>query len=72
MTENIRKVPNALPALIKSYKVQKKAARVGFDWDSVSGALDKLAEEERELMGAMYDGNKEHMKEETNFLIESP
>ena len=69
LTENIRKVPNALPALIKSYKVQKKAARVGFDWDSVSGALDKLAEEERELMGAMYDGNKEHMKEELGDLL---
>ena len=42
-------VPRALPALTRAFKVQKKAAEVGFDWDDVSGAFDKVREETREL-----------------------
>ena len=45
----LAKVPRALPALTRAYKVQKKAADVGFDWDDVSGAFDKVHEETREL-----------------------
>ena len=45
----LAKVPRALPALTRAYKVQKKAADVGFDWDDVSGAFDKVREETREL-----------------------
>ena len=45
----LAKVPRALPALTRAYKVQKKAAEVGFDWDDISGAFDKVREETREL-----------------------
>lgn len=45
----LAKVPRALPALTRADKVQKKAADVGFDWDDVSGAFDKVREETREL-----------------------
>ena len=45
----LAKVPRALPALTRAYKVQKKAADVGFDWDDVSGAFDKVREQTREL-----------------------
>lgn len=45
----LAKVPRALPALTRAYKVQKKAAEAGFDWHDVSGALDKVREETREL-----------------------
>ena len=45
----LAKVPRALPALTRAYKVQKKAAEAGFDWDDVSGALDKVRQETREL-----------------------
>lgn len=45
----LESVPNALPALYRADKVQRRAARVGFDWDSVAGAWDKVHEEEREL-----------------------
>ena len=45
----LAKVPRALPALTRADKVQKKAADVGFDWDDVSGAFDKVHEETREL-----------------------
>ena len=38
-------------------KVQKKAADVGFDWDDVSGAFDKVAEEYAEFIGAICRGS---------------
>ena len=42
-------VPAALPALLRAAKVQKKAARVGFDWDSALEALPKVLEEAGEV-----------------------
>lgn len=46
-------VARSLPALWRAEKVQKKAAKVGFDWPDVSGALDKVSEETAELKAAM-------------------
>ena len=42
-------VANALPALLRSEKLQKRAARVGFEWQDLQGPRDKLAEELVEL-----------------------
>lgn len=49
-------VPKALPALAQSQAVQERAARVGFDWPTVQGVLDKLVEEARELAEARPEG----------------
>ena len=57
-TESLMNVPSALPALIRSYKIQKKAAEVGFDWDDVSEAFSKVKEETYELL-EIYQGNDE-------------
>ncbi|MFW2335272.1 nucleoside triphosphate pyrophosphohydrolase [Ilumatobacter sp.] len=46
-------VPTALPSLAYAHKVQKKAAKVGFDWPGVDGALPKIAEETAELVEAV-------------------
>lgn len=46
-------VARTLPALWRAEKVQKKAAKVGFDWDHISGALDKLSEEAEEVRAAV-------------------
>ena len=46
-------VARSLPALWRAEKVQKKAAKCGFDWDDVSGAADKLAEEAEEVRRAL-------------------
>ena len=51
-TEIMRDVCSYLPKLIRAEKVQKKAAKVGFDWDDISGAYDKLKEEIDELKNA--------------------
>lgn len=45
-------VASASPALAYSSKLQSRAAKVGFDWPDVSGPLDKIAEESRELAAA--------------------
>lgn len=45
-------VARSLPALWRAEKVQKKAAKVGFDWPDVSGALEKVFEEAEELRRA--------------------
>jgi len=45
----LESIPHALPALYRADKVQRRAARVGFDWDSVAGAWDKVHEEEEEI-----------------------
>ncbi len=42
-------IPKAMPALYRADKTQKKAARVGFDWDNVAGAWDKVFEELEEI-----------------------
>lgn len=46
-------VPRDLPALMKAYKLQKKARKVGFDWARVEDVLDKVAEELQELQEAI-------------------
>ena len=49
-TSRLERVPKALPALTRAFKVQKKAADAGFDWDDVSEAFLKVDEERAELM----------------------
>lgn len=49
-------VPRDLPALMKAYKLQKKAAKVGFDWDSMDGIWAKIEEEISEFRAAVETG----------------
>ncbi len=64
-------VPLSLPALLLAQKVQEKTARVGFDWDSVEGPLQKVEEEVRELREALKRGDAPSAKigEELGDLI---
>lgn len=64
-------VPAALPSLARAYTVQKKAARVGFDWDSPEGPLDKIAEESREILEQLESGDldQQSLEEEIGDLF---
>jgi len=62
-------VPKELPALMRSSKVQHKAASVGFDWPDISGALEKLDEEIHELKNAISDGKTEETMEELGDVL---
>lgn len=68
-TSRLKKVPRALPALIRSYKVQAKAAQAGFDWEDASGAFEKLAEETQELVEACRNDDRQEMDEELGDLL---
>ncbi len=44
-TNVLKDVPSNLPALMRSYKIQQKAAQVGFDWDNIHDVFKKIEEE---------------------------
>ena len=69
-------VPNALPELVKAYRMQEKAAGVGFDWENKEQVWEKVEEEIRELKDEIReremgtgDGNKERITEEFGDLM---
>jgi XTP/dITP diphosphohydrolase len=58
-------VPMALPALIKAFRVQEKAANVGFDWEKPEQVWDKVREETAEVEAEI--ANQDHDKIEAEF-----
>ena len=60
-TQTLQSVPMAFPALMRAQKVQKRAAKAGFDWPTVDGALDKIREETEELIGTDADHRQEEL-----------
>ena len=68
-SQAIDSVPRELPALMRAAKIQSKAAKAGFDWDEVGGALDKLSEEIAELKAAIVNGDKANINEELGDVL---
>ncbi|RGY64368.1 nucleoside triphosphate pyrophosphohydrolase [Fusobacterium ulcerans] len=62
-------VPIYLPPLAKAEKIQKKAAKVGFDWDNIEDVMAKVEEELGELKQAISNNDQENMKEELGDLL---
>jgi len=58
-----------LPALLRALKLQKRAARVGFDWPSTDQVLDKINEESRELVEARDTLSQTEIEEEFGDLL---
>jgi len=58
------KVDQFLPALLKAYKLQKKAAELGFDWPTIGGPLEKAREELGELETACTEQDQAAIEEE--------
>jgi len=58
-----------LPALLRAHKLQKRAARVGFDWPETTQVLDKIAEESRELVEASEHLTRDKVEEEMGDLL---
>lgn len=62
-------VPSSLPALIKAYRVQEKAAHVGFDWEQPSQVWDKVKEEMAEVEAEIKKGDVENIEKEFGDLF---
>jgi MazG family protein len=62
-------VPERLPALLAALRTGEKAARTGFDWPDVQGALLKLDEELAELRGAVRSGEAARVEEELGDVL---
>ncbi len=62
-------IPRSLPALQQAQELQEKAARVGFDWDSIEGPWRKLFEEIEELQEAADNGAEEAVTHELGDLL---
>ena len=62
-------VPRNLPAILRAQKLQKRAARVGFEWPEAIDVLDKLEEEIQELREAMAAKNENEIHEEIGDLM---
>ena len=58
-----------LPALMRTLKLQKRAARVGFDWPEADQVVDKIAEEARELLEASDTLDRDAVSEEFGDLL---
>lgn len=59
----------ALPALLRAQKLQKRAARVGFDWASAAEVLPKIVEEAAEVLDANRSGDPDLIHEEVGDLL---
>jgi tetrapyrrole methylase family protein/MazG family protein len=68
-SQSMAKVPKIMPALMRAYKVQEKAARVGFDWDDVEDAMNKVTEELCELREVYKGSDRDKIREEMGDLL---
>jgi MazG family protein len=62
-------VSRALPAALEGFQLTRRAARIGFDWDSVEGVFDKMNEEAGELRQALSAKDASRLEEEMGDLL---
>lgn len=62
-------VPRHVPPLHRAYQLQKRAARVGFDWSDIADVYAKLDEEITELKEAVASGDRKHVLEELGDVL---
>lgn len=68
-SEAMQSISKALPALMRSRKIQQKAAKLGFDFPDIDSAMDKVLEEFEELKAAIRIGSKEDYDNELGDLL---
>jgi tetrapyrrole methylase family protein/MazG family protein len=68
-TAALMNIPKTLPSLMRSYKVQQKAALAGFDWDRIEDVMAKVKEELSELEEVYKNGEMSRIKEELGDLL---
>ncbi|WP_055665253.1 nucleoside triphosphate pyrophosphohydrolase [Desnuesiella massiliensis] len=69
LTEEMRSIAKSLPAMLRAEKIQNKAKKVGFDWDNVEDAMNKILEEFNEVKDVYKGENKAKILEEIGDLL---
>lgn len=69
ITDAMNALPKAMPATMRAFKVQKKAAQVGFDWDKIEDAMAKVTEELEEFKVALKENDEVEMEAELGDLL---
>lgn len=69
LIEEMKGITKGLPALLRAHKVQEKAKKVGFDFDDVSFAINKVKEELKEVIDVYNTEDLEKIKEEIGDLL---
>lgn len=69
LTEEMQNIAKSLPATTRAFKVQKKAKKVGFDWDDVNCAMDKVKEELNEIKEVYNCEDKSIIEDEVGDLL---
>ena len=62
-------VPRSMPALARAHKMLSKAKQAGFEWEDISGAVDKVSEEVKEVKAALAEDDAAHVEEELGDLL---
>ncbi len=62
-------IPEALPSLLRAHRVQERVSRVGFDWEDIEGALEKVDEEFEEFRNALRKSERQQIEEELGDLF---
>lgn len=65
----LNEVPRNLPALVEAEKIAKRAAKLGFEWPSIEGVIEKLEEEAAELARARETADTAHIEHELGDLL---
>ncbi|HYL21959.1 MAG TPA: MazG nucleotide pyrophosphohydrolase domain-containing protein [Gemmatimonadales bacterium] len=65
----LRGLPPSLPPLEMAYRLQERAAGVGFDWPDARGPMEKVKEEVAELERETRNGTRERLEEEVGDLL---
>ena len=62
-------IPHALPAVMQGFQLTRRASRIGFDWESVEGVIEKLQEELAELRTARESQLAQQVEEEVGDVL---
>ena len=62
-------IAKSFPALLRAHKVQNKAKKVGFDFENIDSAIDKVNEEIKELIDVYNTENMDKIKDEVGDLL---
>ncbi len=69
LIDEIKGITKGLPATLRAHKIQQKAKKIGFDFENVNEAVEKLKEEIKEVLDVYNMGNMDKIEEEVGDLL---